>query len=135
MNNSYLLLFASMIFLGVSNIFFQKSTQIIGPINTTWWYYIFGLLLSTVIYLVSEKPVITDYTAIKWPFFVALFLVMSVCLFNFALQKINVSIASTVRSLSFITTILLSFYFSEEVLSSRQLLGMVLGIGSILLMK
>lgn len=135
MNNSSLFLLISVLFLGISNIFFEKSVKHVGPINTTMWYYIFGLLLSSLFYFFIEKPVITNYTVLKWPFLVALFLVSSVFLFNISLQKINITIASTVRSLAFIITILLNFYLSKESLTSKQLLGMILGISSIILMQ
>lgn len=135
MNNAFFFLIASMISLGISNLFFEKSTKIIGPINTTWWYYFFGLILATLFYLVSDKTPITDYKTIKWPFLIALFLVFSVYLFNIALQKINISIASTLRSLAFIVTILLNIYLSKDPLSYKQIVGILVGICSILLVK
>ncbi len=131
----YIYLLISVLFLGISNLFFKKSVQHIGSINTTLWYYIFGFLFSCILYFSVKKTIITNYTELKWPLFVAIFLFISVFLFNLALQEIKTSIASAARSLAFIITIMVNLYFFKDILSSKNLLKIILGISSVLLMK
>lgn len=135
MNSSYVFLIGSMVCLGISTLFFEKSTHTIGALNTTLWYYILGTLFAVTLYFFSKKTPISDVNNLKWVFLVTFFLFSSVYLFTLSLQKIDVSIAATIRALSFVVTILISFYFSHNAINFKQVIGILLGIGAIVCLK
>ena len=135
MNSAYLFLIGSMVCLGVSTIFFEKSTLSIGAYNTTLLYYISGTVLSLLLFFFVKKTPIAAISDLKWVFLASVFLFSSVYLFTLSLQKIDVSIAATVRALSFIVPVLVSFYFSSESISPKQVVGILMGVVAIICMK
>lgn len=135
MNNGYLLLISSSLSLGISSIFFYKSTNSLGAVTTTLWYYLFGFIISLVIYFISKKEINTNYKHLVWPMLTAIFLTISVYTYNISLKTINVSVASTIRSLSFVFTIIIAVVFTGEVIDSKQLIGGVLTVIGVILMS
>ena len=135
MNSAYLFLIGSMVCLGVSTIFFEKNTLSIGAYNTTLLYYISGTVFSLLLFFFVKKTPILAISDLKWVFLASVFLFSSVYLFTLSLQKIDVSIAATVRALSFIVPVLVSFYFSSESISPKQVVGILMGVVAIICMK
>jgi drug/metabolite transporter (DMT)-like permease len=120
--------------LGIANIFYKKSTVAIGANNTTFWYYLFAMVLATGMVLIDGTDLRVTPSKLLPTVLVAVFLFISVFTFNLGLQSTKVSISSTIRSLSFLVTLVISSTFLRESLSVRQWIGVVLGTAAILLM-
>lgn len=135
LNNSIFLLVGSSIFLGISNIFFQKSTKAIGAENTTLWYYVFGAVIAAAYSFFKANAVEYSITDLRWAFFTASTLIVSVYLFNFAIEDAKISIASTIRSMSFVVTIVLSISLGQEALSLKHFVGILLAVGAVICFK
>lgn len=124
---------ASMITLGVSNYLYKRSTDVLGPTNTTFFYYLFSLFLAIFVWIfLREKQ---DFTRadLFWPAMLALFLFSSVLTFNYAVKLIDVSVAATIRSLCFVVTILLAVYISQERLTMKDWIAVAFAVIALLL--
>lgn len=136
MAKAYLLLFGSMFFLGLGNLFFQKSSLSIGAFLTTVWYYIIGAVFAFLILSFSkEKRLFIPVGELRWVSLIALSLLLSVFMFSKAIQSIPISIASTIRSMSFIVTIIIVLFLGNEDLSLKKGVGFFLAIGAVYCMK
>ncbi len=131
---SYTLIIISALTLGITSVLYKKSTTEMGPVNTTFYYYLFGTIISFVVWVLfrsSEKVLVKD---LVYPGLIAIFLFISILTFNIGLQKTKVSISATIRAFSFIfSTIIAVLIFKEEV-SPKQVIGIVLAGISLFLM-
>ena len=119
---------ASMITMGISNYLYKRSTEVLGATNTTFFYYLFSGIIALFVWLLfREKQPITS-TDLFYPAILAVFLFSSVWTFNYALQFMDVSVATTIRSLGFVVTILLAIFISHEQLSTKDWLAVVLAV-------
>lgn len=123
----------SMIGLGVSTFLYKQSTSAIGPVNTTFFYYLFSFIIATVVWLFFRETGTVDMTKIMWPFLIAVFLYTSVLSFNFAVKYMDVSIGSTIRSLSFVVTVVFALVFYKEQLHLKDFIALGFAIVAILL--
>lgn len=134
MLKNYLLIIISALSLGVVNILYKKSTSSMGPINTTFYYYLFGTIISFVLWILfkdSEKILIRD---LIYPGLISVFLCLSILFFNIGLQHTKVSVSSTIRSFSFMFTIIISVIFLKEEISPKQIASIILAGVSIFLL-
>lgn len=125
--------FVSMAALGVSNYFYKRSTQLMSPVNTTFFYYLFSVVIALVVWVLFREKEPVPRAALIWPALIAVFLFTSVLTFNYAVQTMNVSTGATVRGLSFLVTVLLAVVFSKESLSAKDYLGILLAVGAVVL--
>jgi drug/metabolite transporter (DMT)-like permease len=123
----------SMVTLGVSTYLYKRSTEAIGPNNTTFFYYLFSLVIAVIVWLVLGEKQTFEKTALFWPALLAAFLFTSVWAFNYAVNVIDVSVAATVRSLSFLVTIVLAVVISHESMSPRDWVAAALAVVAIVL--
>ena len=131
MNKSLFLLLASSALLGASTLFFQRSTKALGAENTTFWYYVFGVLLAIVFTGSKGVSIVTNPKEIVWTLFAAGTMLFSVYLFNLALKDTSTSLAATIRSLAFVFTIFYELIFSKTTLSLQTVAGSALAIAAI----
>jgi drug/metabolite transporter (DMT)-like permease len=123
----------SMLSLGVSTYLYKRSTAAIGPTNTTFFYYLFSLVMAVMIWLTFGEKQTFEKTALIWPALLAAFLFTSVWAFNYAVNVIDVSVAATIRSLSFVVTIVLAVGISHESVSPRDWVAVALAVAAIVL--
>lgn len=131
---NYIIIIISALSLGIANAFYKKSTASIGPINTTFYYYIFGTIFSLIIWLVLKEPVKVEFRQMIHPILIAVFLCLSIVTFNVGLQNTKLSLSSTIRSFSFVFSVIIAVIFLKESLSIKQLFGIVLAFASFFLL-
>ena len=119
---------ASMITMGISNYLYKRSTEVLGATNTTFFYYLFSGIIALFVWLLFREKQSFSSTDLFWPAILAVFLFSSVWTFNYALQFMDVSVATTIRSLGFVVTILLAIFISHEKLSTKDWLAVVLAV-------
>ena len=134
MNYHYVIVLVSAAALGIANIFYKKSTALIGSINTTFFYYLFGFVFAFLIWLFFREPGKLAIENLRYPILISIFITLSVTTFTLGLAGSKVSISSTIRSLSFLVTLVLSMIVFKEKLSVRQYVGIATAVVSILLM-
>ncbi len=123
----------SMVTLGISTYFYKQSTAAIGPTNTTFFYYLFSLIIAVAVWLTFGEKQSFEKTALLWPALLAVLLFSSVWAFNFAVNAIDVSVAATIRSLSFIVTLGLAVSISQESMAPKDWVAAALAVVAILL--
>jgi drug/metabolite transporter (DMT)-like permease len=136
MQNNYLglsLAIISMVGLGVSNFLYKKSTSTIGPINTTFFYYLFSFCIALIIWFVFREHGMVKRKELIWPALIAVFLFLSVLSFTFAVKYIDVSVGTTIRCLAFIVTVILALVFTKEHLSLKDYIALGLAAFAIIL--
>ncbi len=129
----FILALVSMAGLGVSNFLYKRSTDAIGPVNTTFFYYLFSVVISLIVWYFfreKEKPLLQG---LHWPAVIALSLFTSVLAFNYAIKYIDVSVSATIRSLAFIVTVVLAVIFYKEQLFLKDYIALVFAILAIVL--
>lgn len=131
---SYLLIIISAMCLGVANIFYKKSTAAIGPINTTFIYYLFGTIITFFIWLALKGNFKVEAKDLIYPGIIAILLSISVLTFNIGLQHTKVAISSTIRAFSFLFSIIAAVIFLKNHLTIKQIIGIVLAGVSLLLL-
>ena len=129
----YVLAVVAMTFLGIGNYIFKKSTEALGPSNTTLFYYLFGALIAAFFWLISHDKAPIQKPALIWPALAALSIAASVLAYTWALKSIEVSIAATVLNLSFLATIVLAIVFSKEQLAVKDYVAVVLAVVAVVL--
>jgi len=88
--------------LGVGTFLYRISSRTLGASDTTFYYYCFSVVLATAVWLLSaERSETLDKSQLIWPALMALFLCASVWTFSSAVQTIDLSVASTIRGVSF----------------------------------
>lgn len=124
----------SMCCLGISTFIYKKSTDAVGPVNTTFFYYLFAFIMAAIYWFIYREEQAFAITALIWPFLIALFLFISVLAFNYALSHLlPVSIASAIRSLSFVVTIALAVTIGRERLHPKDIVAIVLATAALTL--
>ncbi len=136
MNTSYeglLLALISMITMGISSYLYKHCTDILGPTNTTFFYYLFSLVIAIFVWILFREK--QDFTRadLFWPALLAIFLFSSVLTFNYAVKFIDVSVATTIRSLGFVVTILLAVFISQERLTAKDWFAVVFAVIAVVL--
>jgi drug/metabolite transporter (DMT)-like permease len=116
--------------LGIGTFLYKISGRHLSPSNTTFFYYLFSLVLASVVWLFTpERGEVERSSALM-----ALFLCASVWTFSSAARAIDMSAASTVRGLSFIPTVVLSMALFHERPSMKVLIAMGLIVAAVLLL-
>ncbi|PJC36464.1 hypothetical protein CO046_05525 [Candidatus Peregrinibacteria bacterium CG_4_9_14_0_2_um_filter_53_11] len=130
---NYILIILSALCLGVANVFYKKSSASVGAVNTTFFYYLFGLVLAFIVWLFFREKMEFTSGNMATIFLISLFLTASVLLFNMGIirPEVSISIASTIRSLAFVATVLIAVLFLNENLTATNTLGIVLAIASV----
>ncbi len=128
----FLLAIVSMVGLGVSSFLYKQSTTAIGPVNTTFFYYLFSVVFALIAWLFFKEDSFASKDLL-WPFLTAIFLFISVLTFNFAIKYIDISIGATIRSLSFIVTIVLAVLIFKEKLYLKDYIALTLAIVAIII--
>jgi drug/metabolite transporter (DMT)-like permease len=122
----------SMLFAGISAYLYKRCSPTFGPTNTTFFYYLCGSLIAALVWLGARERVSFSRSELIWPFLTALTLFVSIWAFNFSLQQINVSLASPIRSMSFVITAMLAVTLSGERLFAKDYVALVLVAAAIL---
>ncbi|MCP3923062.1 MAG: DMT family transporter [Desulfobacterales bacterium] len=128
----FILAIVSMVGLGVSSFLYKQSTTAIGPVNTTFFYYLFSVVFASVAWIFFKEEGFAS-KELLWPFLTAVFLFISVLTFNFAIKYIDVSIGATIRSLSFIVTVVLAVLIFKEKLYLKDYIALTLAIVAIVI--
>lgn len=129
----YLFIFISALSLGITPILYKKCSSSIGPINTTFFYYLFGTIIAFIAWLLNkDKPEIT-LSSILPVVLLAVFMFISILTFTIGINFTKVSVASTIRAFSFLFTLLIALIFFNEVLTLKQIVGILLAGVSIFL--
>ena len=126
----------SMLTLGIANFYYKKSTQVLGPVNTTFYYYLFSFVIALFVWAAfreREFSLKSSYQGLVWPLIIAIFLFASVLSFNYSVRYINVSVGSTIRSLSFLVTIGLAFFFYKETFAVKDYIALFLALAAVTL--
>jgi drug/metabolite transporter (DMT)-like permease len=120
--------------LGVGTFIYKVSGKHLSPSNTTFFYYLFSLVLASIVWVFTPERGEVQRSALVWPALMALFLCASVWTFSNATCAIDMSAASTVRGLSFIPTVLLSVAVFHERPSIKTFIAMGLVATAVLLL-
>lgn len=121
----------SAVSLGVSNFLYKRSSEVLSPINTTFFYYSFSFIIALIVWwLFGERERISG-PALIWPLLIAVFLFASVLSFNYAVMSLDISLGATVRALSFIVTALLGVLIYKEALTFRLSIAVLLMVVAI----
>ena len=126
----------SMVTLGVANFYYKESTQALGPVNTTFYYYLFGFAIALCVWLAFRErdfSLKSSYEGLVWPLMIAVFLFASVLSFNYSVKYINVSVGSTIRSMSFLVTVVLAFFVYKETFTVKDYVAMFLALIAVVL--
>lgn len=123
----------SMIFAGISAYLYKRCSPLLGPTNTTFFYYMSGFLIALFVWFFAREKSPIAAKDLIWPFFTALSLFVSIWTFNYSLQTTNVSIASPIRGMSFVVTAFLAVWISSEKLYLKDYLAMALALVSIII--
>jgi len=112
--------------LGIGTFFYKVSGRHLSASNTTFFYYLFSLVLAFSVWVFTPDRGEVQRSALVWPALMALFLCASVWTFSSATRAIDMSVASTVRGLSFIPAVFLSMLVFHERPSLKTLIAMLL---------
>lgn len=121
-----LLAVISALCLGVGTFLYKISSQSLGVSNTTFFYYLFSVILASAVWLLSPGREVFNRSALIWPGLMAVFLCASVWTFSGAVKTIDVSVASTIRGLSFIPAVTLAFFLYGERLTPKTIAAIIL---------
>lgn len=131
---SYIFIIISALTLGITSVLYKKSTTVIGPINTTFYYYLFGAVLAFIFWSIFKSPERVEVRDLIYPALISITLFISILTFNIGLQHTKVTISSTIRALSFIFSVIIAIVFLKEQISLKQIVGIILAVVSIFLM-
>jgi len=126
----------SMVTLGVANFYYKKSTQVLGPVNTTFYYYLFSFAIALCVWLAFRErdfSLKSSYEGLVWPLIIAVFLFASVLSFNYSVKYINISVGSTIRSMSFLVTVVLAFFVYKETFTIKDYVAIFLALFAVVL--
>ena len=132
-NSGLMFAIASMFFMGISTFLYKRSTDAIGATNTTFFYYLFSIVIATGVWLIFREKEPFLPAALIWPFIIAICLFLSVWFFNLSLLNLQVSAASTIRALFFIVTVALAIVFAKEQSGPLGMSGIGLAIIAVIL--
>lgn len=131
----YLLIILSAVTLGMANISYKFGGKALGPVNSTFFYYLFAFLISLTTWLFFRENHDFILTDLKYPLITAVLLFISVLSFTTGINKVSVSIGSTIRSLSFLFSIIIGVVLLKESLSVKQIAGVLLAVLSLFLLS
>ena len=120
--------------LGTGAFFYKISGKYLTPSNTTFFYYLFSLVIAFIVWIFTPDRGSVSRSALIWPALMAWFLCASVWTFSSATRLVDMSTASTVRGLSFIPTVLLSMAIFHERPSTKTFIAMILVAAAVLLL-
>lgn len=123
----------SAITLGISNSLYKHSSEVLSPVTTTFYYYVFSAILATAVWIYSGETKVINNRDLIWPALIAVFLFASVLSFNFAIMHLSISMGATIRAFSFLVTALIGIFFYKDSLSWQQVLAVIFSIASIIL--
>ena len=128
-----LLAVASAVALGISNSLYKHSSEVLSPISTTFYYYLFSAILATIVWAMygDSKPVTP--ANLVWPALIAVFLFASVLSFNFAIMHLSVSMGATIRALSFVVTVLIGVAWYRDQIGWQHGLAIVFSLAAVVL--
>ncbi len=129
----FLLALLSMTGLGVSNFLYKRSSDAIGAVNTTFFYYLFSVGISLVVWYFFREKEKSLLEGLHWPAIIAVSLFTSVLAFNYAIKYIDVSVGATIRSLAFLVTVVLAVVFYKEQLLLKDYIALVFAMLAIVL--
>ena len=124
---------ASKFFMGISTFLYKRSVDAIGATNTTFFYYLFSIVIVSGVWLMFREKAPFSPTTLIWPLIIAICLFLSVWFFNLSLLNIDVSAASAIRALFFIVTLALAIVFANEQPGPLGMAGIGLAIVAIIL--
>ena len=119
--------------MGISNYLYKRSTDSIGPTNTTFYYYVFSAIIAVFVWLAFREETASSAEQLIWPLAVAISLFLSVWTFNLSLSSLDVSVASTIRGMFFLVTFVLAITLSGEPLTARRVAATALAIVAVLI--
>jgi multidrug transporter EmrE-like cation transporter len=120
--------------LGTGTFLYKISSRSLGASNTTFFYYLFSIVIATAIWICTPGKEAVEKHTLVWPALMALFLCASVWTFSSAVRTIDMSVASTVRGLSFIPAVILALVLYGEKLTPKSIAAIVLVLCAILLL-
>ncbi len=131
------MLLGSMFFLGISNLFFQKSSLTIGAFPTTVWYYIIGTIITLLAYVFNfnNEKLLVPIHDLKWVALISLCISLSVYLFSRAVETVPVSIGASIRSMSFVVTILITLILGETDWDVKKGVGVLCALAAVYCLK
>ena len=133
MNSGFLFAIASMVFLGASTFFYKKSSDAFGPTNSTFYYYLYSLILASILWLFFREREPIAQNAHIWSILLSITLFLSVWSFNFAVKSLDLSVASTIRSLFFLVPVLVAPFIFGERLSPREIVAVLFAVVAVVL--
>ena len=117
----------SMIFTGIAIYLYKRCLQL-GPANTTFYYFACAAPLAFIYWICFREPVPFRLEQLAWPFVIAVFFIAAVLMYNSSIKTLPVSIAATIRSLSFTVTVFLGVAMSKEKLYLKDYAAIVLAV-------
>lgn len=123
----------SAVTLGISNSLYKRSSEVLSPVATTFYYYVFSAILATIVWLCFGESKVVTLPNLIWPALIAVSLFASVLSFNFAIMHLSVSMGATIRALSFLVTVMIGVTWYRDELSWQQGLAVVFSLAAILL--
>ena len=123
----------SAVTLGISNSLYKRSSEVLSPIATTFYYYVFSAVLATIVWLFFGESRPVSGASLIWPALIAVFLFLSVLTFNFAIMHLSVSVGATIRALSFLVTVMIGISWYRDQLTWQQMLAVALSLAAIVL--
>lgn len=133
MSSGFILALTSMVFMGISNYLYKRSTEALGPTNTTFYYYMFSAVIAVGVWLAFREERALATSSLVWPLLIALSMFLSVWTFNLALQTLDVSVGATVRGLFFVVTAGLAMLFGREQLQTKDLIAVAIAVIAVIL--
>lgn len=131
---SYIFIIISALTLGITSVLYKKSTTVLGPINTTFYYYLFGAVLAFIFWVIFKSPEKVEVRDLIYPGLISVTLFISILTFNIGLQHTKVTISSTIRAFSFVFSVIIAVVFFKEHITLKQIVGIILAAISIMLM-
>jgi len=132
-NSGFAYALASMVLMGISTFLYKRSTDAIGATNTTFFYYLFSIIIATAAWVIFRERQAFPTSALIWPLIIAICLFSSVWLFTLSLSHIQVSTASTIRALFFVVTVALAIIFTQERPGPLGIAGIGLAVSAVIL--
>lgn len=124
----------SMTCLGITNFLFKFSSASLDPTRSTFYYYLFGLGLSCIAVFMDKSKREFVPQDLMVPALISGFLFVSILTYNYALNNMSVSKASTIRSLSFVVTVILALVITKDKLFLKDYLAIGLAASAIILL-
>lgn len=121
----YLFIFVSAISLGVTPILYKKCSSSIGPINTTFFYYLFGTLIAFTAWILTKDKPGVSVSGLFPAILLSIFMFISILSFTIGVVYTKVSIAATIRAFSFLFSVIIAVVFFKDSLSIKQLIGII----------